>query len=94
MYKSVGPFLTRRIHAGLGKQSENSIEIPFVLIHVSSPCLHILFYIALYIKTIESLKTDGILGNLRMFLGCDVKSGGYDVENLPNYRKKCMISVK
>lgn len=90
--KAVEPFLTRRIHAGLRKQSENSIEIPFALIPVSSSCLHILFYIAIYIKTIESSKTDGIWGNLRMILRCDVKTDGYDVPNLSFTGKDCIIN--
>ena len=39
-------------------------------------------------------KTDGIWENLRYFSQYDVNGCGYDVDNLPNYGKKCMISVK
>ena len=39
-------------------------------------------------------KTDGIWGNLRYFLQCDVKGCGYDVQDLPNIGKDCMIGIK
>lgn len=29
-----------------------------------------------------------------MILRCDAKSGGYDVENLPNTGKNCRIGIK